>query len=278
MHNVGISGCKLKICNDKIKKISSNTDYNDRLFKQIEKQYNFNKINKIPNIKTPFVTKIKKGRLVEFEMEYINGQSFFDFFSNCSVVDVENTSNCLVSYLNWVKINYPTYYDQSTAKALISSKLNSLMAGSKYKKFISFLIKTNNNNLLKIPLSISHGDLTFSNIIFKKNILYFIDFLDSFIESYLIDIIKLRQDTLYHWSLNYNNTDNNPRLIEIFNKIDNLIVKNFKQETDSIEYKILEAINLLRIEKYLPISKTQILNNMLKQNSLYENFIAATSR
>ena len=48
-----------------------------------------------------------------------------------------------------------------------------------------------------IPVGTCHGDLTFSNILFNGNNYYLIDFLDSFIESPLLDIVKLRQDTAW---------------------------------------------------------------------------------
>ena len=54
---------------------------------------------------------------------------------------------------------------------------------------------------MHVPYSFCHGDLTFANIIFHSNRLYFIDFLDSFIDSYLIDFAKLKQDLFYFWNL-----------------------------------------------------------------------------
>ena len=42
---------------------------------------------------------------------------------------------------------------------------------------------------IKIPIGICHGDLTFSNILFNGNNYYLIDFLDSFIEYPLMDIV-----------------------------------------------------------------------------------------
>ncbi len=51
-----------------------------------------------------------------------------------------------------------------------------------------------------MPVGICHGDLTFSNMLFNGNNYYLIDFLDSFVESPLLDIVKLRQDSAYLWS------------------------------------------------------------------------------
>ena len=54
-----------------------------------------------------------------------------------------------------------------------------------------------NNNIpnLNIYKNVCHGDLTLSNLIFKNNEIYCIDFLDSFIDSPIIDLVKLKQDS-----------------------------------------------------------------------------------
>ena len=49
---------------------------------------------------------------------------------------------------------------------------------------------------IEIPMGKCHGDLTFSNILFNGNNYYLIDFLDSFIESPLLDLVKIE----YHIS------------------------------------------------------------------------------
>ena len=56
---------------------------------------------------------------------------------------------------------------------------------------------------ISIPIGFCHGDLTFSNIMFAldDNQVGLIDFLDSFIETPLIDLVKLRQDTHFHWTI-----------------------------------------------------------------------------
>lgn len=51
-----------------------------------------------------------------------------------------------------------------------------------------------------MPVGVCHGDLTFSNILFNGNNYYLIDFLDSFIEAPLLDIVKIRQDSAHLWS------------------------------------------------------------------------------
>jgi thiamine kinase-like enzyme len=54
---------------------------------------------------------------------------------------------------------------------------------------------------LVFPLGNCHGDLTLSNIIFDQSVgVTLIDFLDTYLESPLQDIAKLKQDYVYGWS------------------------------------------------------------------------------
>ena len=90
-----------------------------------------------------------------------------------------------------------------------------------------------------------HGDFTLSNMLFSKNgeIVTF-DLLDSFIESPIIDLVKLRQDTKYHWSLFIENN-------QLANKV------KIKQVLAYIDYKIMQTfandICLKNWEKYLTV-------------------------
>lgn len=104
-----------------------------------------------------------------------------------------------------------------------------------------------------IPVGLCHGDLTFSNILFNGNNYYLIDFLDSFIESPLLDIVKLRQDTAWLWSqLMYVNPFDTIRLRIAFQKIDRELDSYFrgKYEWYGRYYKPLQLMNFLRILQY----------------------------
>jgi hypothetical protein len=64
------------------------------------------------------------------------------------------------------------------------------------------------NMNIVIPEGFCHGDLTFSNILVdgKSRRIAAFDFLDSFVESPLQDIAKIRQDTSYYWICESENT------------------------------------------------------------------------
>jgi thiamine kinase-like enzyme len=104
-----------------------------------------------------------------------------------------------------------------------------------------------------MPVGMCHGDLTFSNILFNGNNYYLIDFLDSFIESPLLDIVKIRQDTAYLWStLMYHKPFDKVRLSIISEKIDTAIDEYFtgKYEWYRKYYMPLQLMNFLRILQY----------------------------
>jgi aminoglycoside/choline kinase family phosphotransferase len=106
----------------------------------------------------------------------------------------------------------------------------------------------------KFPIGYCHGDLTFSNIIVdnKNKKLAFIDFLDVKINSPIQDIIKLRQDTRYFWTLNLfdGQTDSNKIKIS-WAYIDSIICSNLiKNSKIEQYYSIMQLLNFFRILKY----------------------------
>ena len=116
---------------------------------------------------------------------------------------------------------------------------------------------------IDVPVGICHGDLTFSNILFANNSKYYlIDFLDSFIETPLQDIVKLRQDSQFGWSiLMYLKKHDNIRVSMTLKYIDDKFNKHFqKYEFYKKHYNVLQLMNILRI---LPYAKTYEVKNYL---------------
>lgn len=107
---------------------------------------------------------------------------------------------------------------------------------------------------MMIPVGRCHGDLTFSNIMVARDAsaISLIDFLDSFIESPLIDLAKLRQDTLFRWTLLMGpGVTDRLRFAQVMNYIDIQITKNYENlpwYRNHID--LILAINMLRIAPY----------------------------
>ena len=259
--NTGLSGCSLELINDRVlRKYSPTTDYNSRLLSQADKQVVFgNRIYK--NIDAPKVYDTQQNY---FDMEYIAGKSFEEFFSSASVNDVEFVVSTLFDYFDTL-ISTARSFD-ATNKIL--TKIDSLKEKSSHKKYIEFLRKYVEDNKIIVPHTFCHGDLTFANIIFHKNRLFFIDFLDCYVDTFLSDLVKLKQDLHHLWAVR-NQDVYSVRIHQIYQYIwDKLEVRyeSFMNES----FHILDAMNALRIEPYLTSDDQRvILEGIVKSTELY---------
>lgn len=108
-----------------------------------------------------------------------------------------------------------------------------------------------------------HGDLTLENIIVSNNDLYLIDFLDSFYDSWQIDIAKILQDIEIFWHYRKDKMDNNLFIRLLVLKrilLKKLIkIKDGEKIIESIYHILL--LNLLRI---LPYTKDESTYDFLQ--------------
>ena len=258
--NTGLSGCKLELINGLLRKHSASTDYNSRLISQAEKQIVFSK-RIYKNIETPKVHDIEVSY---FDMDYVSGQNFEEFFSIASVNDVEFVVSTLFDYFDTL-ISTARNVDASNK---ILKKITSLKEKTSYPKYIEFLRKYVEDNKIIVPHTFCHGDLTFANIIFHKNRLFFIDFLDCYVDTFLSDLVKLKQDLHHLWAVHNQDVYSN-RIHQIYQYIwDKLEVRyeSFMNES----FHILDVMNTLRIEPYLTSdSQRVILEGIVKSTELY---------
>ena len=265
--NTGLSGCSLELINDRVlRKYSPTTDYNSRLLSQADKQVGFgNRIYK--NIDAPKVYDIQKNY---FDMEYVAGKSFEDFFSIASVNDVEFVVSTLFNYFDAL-ISTARNID---ATKQILDKLDSLKEKSSYLKYIEFLRKYVEDRRIIVPHTFCHGDLTFANIIFHKNRLFFIDFLDCYVDTFLSDLVKIKQDLYYLWGLQIYNGHTH-RLEQVYQ----FAWRELESRYSSFMYEsfdILDVMNSLRIEPYLTSQHQRvILDRIIKSTKIYANFISS---
>jgi len=239
----GHSKYKLKLENNLVEKYHHTND--DRPVKSAYKQKGF----KSKFFKTPNVLNIERDG---FKMEYISGYSFSQFLTAASKRDLDGFINKIDGYL---KENQITNYDIPIE--LFINKIKSIDYDSTL-----LLSKIKNKKTVNVGVGICHGDLTLSNMIFAEDI-YLIDFLDSYLESPTMDIVKLRQDTHLHWSLNM--VENVTDLTKIklgLRYIDEFLINNYEVE----DYYFLQIINLIRIFPYTNDKKTEgWLNKNIKE-------------
>lgn len=267
----GLSGCKLEfIDNQTIRKYSSSVDYNFRLSQQIDKQNLFSNFI-LKNIDTPKIYKVNRDEIYSFDMEYIPGLSFYEYFSTSSIIEIDFVIQTLFEYFDFL---ISTSKNQNTNNQILS-KIVSLEDKSNYKKYLSFLKNYVSHNDIVVPKTFCHGDLTFNNILFHKNRIFFIDFLDSYVDSFICDLVKLKQDLYYFWSSKVQKIVS-IRIQQAYQYIWNKLYERYSAYIDSQSFQVLDSLNCLRIEPYLTNqSQRDILYNMIKNCNLYEKFNCA---
>ena len=270
----GLSGCKLELIgSNTLRKHSSSQSYNKRLNLQVKKQELFS--NQVfRNVETPKV--LSKGDSY-FDMEYVTGRSFDEYFSVCSVNDIDFVFDSLCGYFDGL-ISNTQYYQPEVSKKRLLDKINSLETHTRHLTDLYHIRQMVSSITMKIPQTFCHGDLTFTNIIFNKNRLYYIDFLDCFIDSFLCDLVKLKQDLYYHWSLDVQGIKN-LRIRQIYSFLWRKLEKRYSKYVETIEFDVLDVLNTLRIEPYLTNEDQRlIIKRMLQCSSLYGNVNCSDGR
>ncbi|MDE5635898.1 MAG: phosphotransferase [Muribaculaceae bacterium] len=261
----GHSGCQIDVVREGndlyVYKSSRDPKYLDRLVSQAEKQ-RLASLPELQHIRVPRVHAIDRtDDMVSVKMDYVYSRNFVEFFEQAGFEQVTYLVEALIMYL-----------EREIRESPLTTVSREVVAG----KFADVKKKTLDNYILSqdpeiqalldrsqavfdsltdmlIPVGTCHGDLTFSNILFNGNNYYLIDFLDSFIESPLLDIVKIRQDTAWLWSqLMYVNPCDTIRLRIAFGKIDRELDSYFaaRYEWYGRYYRPLQLMNFLRILQY----------------------------
>lgn len=267
----GLSGCKLELVSSNVlRKYSSSKFYNERLYCQFNKQQLFSNFV-LKNIETPKTFGMQKESLYYFDMEYIKGHLFEEHFAVSNIHDIHFVIQSLFGYFDFL-ISNKRYYKPEVSKTIITNKIIDLESKTNYPGILNELKSFVLDEELYVPKTFCHGDLTFTNIIFHKNRLYFIDFLDCFIDSFYCDLVKLKQDLYYGWSFKIQKISS-LRLQRIYSFIWNEIEKRYLEYIDTTEFKILDLLNTLRLDPYLTDPRQKIIiNEMIQKSDLYENF------
>ncbi len=228
-----------------VEKKSKNEDYNIRLKKQMEKQKHYNHpIFKTPNIYKEFT----HDGIFGFTMDYVQGSLLSEKFKTIELSELPIIANKFF-YM------FEKFSDFDKAgKEKIYNKIEELEASISFKNYFldkSFILLKNFDWSYLIESS-CHGDLTLENIILHNDDVYFIDFLDSFYDSWMIDCAKLLQDLECYWSYRKDIVSENTEIrLMIFKNLLISKIKNLKFGDEILEtiYHLL-LINLLRIIPY----------------------------
>lgn len=277
----GHSGCRIDIIKENnniyLEKSTFDPKYVKRLYNQAIKQKKASS-KEYQYIRVPEVYKIEKDEnKMTMKMEYVYSKNFIDHFENAGFEQINYFIKAFDLFIKreienseMKTLPFNVLLDKWTdvKKKILSNKF--LSEDAEINSLISQtnIIMNQNQEDFCIPIGICHGDLTFSNILFNGNNYYLIDFLDSFIESPIMDMVKLRQDTAYLWSpLMYTGSYDKTRLNIICNKVDSELDCCFKKyEWYRKYYHIFQLLNFLRILQYAHEEKIIIyLKNKIKE-------------
>lgn len=276
----GHSGCQIDIINSGdrlyISKSTYDPKYVERLYMQAQKQQKAAK-EVYQHIRIPEIYEIdKKNDHLIIKMEYVYSKNYVDYFEDAGFDNISYFVKALKIFVDSEIVRSPV---QTIDTRIVKEKFEDVCRKCEANAHINTdheiaeilagcgKIFNQLPAYIEIPVGQCHGDLTFSNILFNGNNYYLIDFLDSFIESPLLDLVKIRQDSKYEWSrLMYEGDVDLVRLSLISNKIDKEIDKYYAQfDWYQSYYSVFQLMNFLRILQYAKEEKVIVyLKNVLK--------------
>lgn len=260
----GRSGCKLEVLSNDgipfVRKYSKDEAYNKRLLLQAQKQHVFSQAKLYEGFTAPQILSRsdENERNTWFDMQYIHGQKYSEFLERASIIDIKLLANRFIAYFKQQfefatveNVDKNLFIDKAEAIKVLLVNRSDLDHDLLHKVFY-FLKQIPADS---IPIFPCHGDFTLSNMLFDKTQIYLVDFLDSFVESPIIDLVKLRQDTFFYWSLSIEKNMSEARsskVVQILRHLDQEIVDVFRNNVFFIEwYRYLQVFNLIRILPYV---------------------------
>lgn len=274
----GNSGCAIDIVEEDnslyVYKSTKDQSYFKRLIQQGQKQKNAVTTETIGVPKIQDISVNEESACIK--MNYIYARNFVDFFERAPFEEVDHFVDAITNYID-LELEHADM--EHVSKDVFLVKLQSIVTNCFNNRILSsdgialggeigdIINKSKKvfeeHGDIDIPKGFCHGDLTFSNILFASNSKYYlIDFLDSFIETPLQDIVKLRQDSQYGWSiLMYMKEHDSIRVRMTLKYIDDKFNEYFsKYEFFNKHYDVLQLMNMLRI---LPYTKSYEVKNYL---------------
>ena len=259
----GHSGCEISLFRDGesffVSKTAGRPDYNKRLRIQIAKQVGYrtsqNSKIRVPQI---YKTGVKDG-IFYFDMEYLNCMTVARYMETITIKEIATFVDYVVRELH---INDSVVMPDTND--IFQSKIKSLYNNIPNEDiYVNALNRLEQFDFSDVPYSKCHGDLTLENILLDvKGDIYLIDFLDSFFDSWMIDVAKLLQDLELHWSYRHEGVSSNLELRLAIARDD--LLKHILSLPDGNK-KILQIyyILLLNVMRIVPYAKDDVTKEFL---------------
>ncbi len=251
----GFSGCHVLLVSSNqstyVRKLSRDADYNKRLLQQAEKQKNFTGNDFFHPVKVRASGQLPSG-IAYIDMDYVPGVTAAEILTTLPLADIQRWSGML--------LRFASAPEQGTIDSTIfKNKIVELQTILQERNLTTpavaeTLARLRSRPWTGVPHSPCHGDLTLENILAHDGQLYLIDFLDSFADSWYMDMAKLMQDLIGGWSFRYLEADRNLvlRLASLRHSIESALEE--KRSGCVATIHDLYALSLLRI---LPYSSAQ---------------------
>lgn len=267
----GHSGCQIILIEEDdgsvfVRKISKDKDYNPRLKIQSEKQAVFQgEPIKAPKVLNSGYT---DDGLFFFDMEYIQGITLAEYIKTMEIGKVKGLVESLVKSLVPTALPEPTQEQLKSIQDTFSKKLSGLRTA----------LSEQNNDIInrsldileahdwsKLSPSSCHGDMTLENIIVKNDQLYFIDFLDSFYDSWFLDIGTLLQDVQVMWSYRKQETVSMNTVLRLIVFRD-LLLDEVKKVNETYPLEIYYSL-LQKLIRIYPYAKDELTYQFLNEKT-----------
>lgn len=249
----GHSGCKIFLCQkDKIffvRKQATGT-YVPRLYKQFEKQKKLCLMIEERTIRKILTPKVLGASSIEkqpqdfsFDMQYVQGYTLTEYITKYNTIDTVNIAQRIIQSLEEIS-RIPDVIPGSSVQETIYRKLDSLERLLPKHQDVINKIKFLSKNL-DIKPTFCHGDLSLDNIMVGVDgNIYFLDLLDSFLNSWIMDIAKIQMDLEANWSMRGYTLDSNVMIKR--KMLLDMLMETFKDYEKEISYfKILHALRIL---------------------------------
>ena len=261
----GHSGCAIDVVREGtdlfVYKSSRDASYLDRLCNQAVKQREA-AAQAFKHIRVPAILDLRRtASEVSVKMEYVYSKNFIEFFEQADASQILSLSTALIDFVeSEIAMSHVTVVPADVMTSKMESVAGRVAANAAINgdAEVAEIIARSRDLFaacgdMALPVGRCHGDLTFSNILFSGTNYYFIDFLDSFIEAPLMDIVKLRQDTAHGWSqLMYTKRFDSVRQRIVNDKIDEALDAHFRKKYAwyARYYAPMQLMNFLRILQY----------------------------
>lgn len=260
----GRSGCPIELRGSDghpyVRKHAKDSAYNSRLVAQASKQARFIEVNCAsyrfiaPRV---LASGCNSQGLNWFDMDYVRGSNYREFLLNAPVSDLQEFAVALLEFIsrelaNGTMIDPPRRQIQEKLRALGTDLATRGSSGLLAAAMVAQLEKA--IPIEPLPVGECHGDLTLSNMIVASRNVYLLDFLDSFVETPVIDLAKLRQDTKFGWSVFIDPgiaPHQEMKLRQALEYLDRKIRKFIEDAGLLAWYEFFEQLNLARIVPYL---------------------------